>query len=310
MDIKQVRAFVTIADTGSVTKAASLLNLVQPAVSRQLRLLEEDLGIELFDRSRHGMELTDAGKTLLDYARRVLGEIERARAEVGSPRGEIGGIVTVGLLPSTCELISSALVAKIAKSHPGIRVRIAMGYAGTLQSWLESGEIDAALLYDAKASPTIRCKPLLEEDLWIVGLPSSGLQMDTPMPLRELEGRPLVLPSSPHGLRTLVEHAASLIGLTLNVVAETNAMSVQKSLVLGGHGLTVLPTIAVADDFAAGKLTGAAIVEPALVRKIVVATSTIRHLTTPIRCVVEGLVGCMKDAVEQGDWRGARWLGE
>lgn len=310
MDLKQLRALVTVADTGSVTKAAVLLNLVQPAVSRQLRLLEEDLGTELFDRSRQGMELTEAGKTFVQYARRVLGELERAIAEIRPTKGSIGGIVTVGLLPSTCDLLSSALVAQVEASHPGIRVRIAMGYAGTLQTWLETGEVDAALLYDAKPSPAIRVKLLLEEELWVVGLPSSGLYMNNPMPLRELARHPLVLPSAPHGLRTLVEHAASTIGLTLNVVAETNALSVQKSLVFGGHGLTVLPTIAVAEDFACGRLTGAPIVEPALVRKIVVGTSTIRHTTTPVRCVVTALVKCMKDAVERGDWRAARWCGE
>lgn len=310
MDFKQLRALVTVADTGSVTKASALLNLVQPAVSRQLRLLEEDVGTELFDRSRQGMELTDAGRTLVEYARRVLQELERARAEIVPKKGSMGGIVTVGLLPSTCELLSSALVTQLAQDHPGIRVRIAMGYAGTLQNWLEKGEVDAALLYDARPSPSIRVKPLLEEALWAVGLPSCGLQMGQPMPLRELAGRALVLPSAPHGLRMLVEQAASSIGLALNVVAETNAMSVQKSLVLGGHGLTVLPTIAVVDDFANGRLTGAPIAEPAIVRKIVVGTSTIRHTTTPVRCVVSALVKCMKDAVARGDWRAARWLGD
>lgn len=310
MDLKQLRALVTVADTGSVTKASTLLNLVQPAVSRQLRLLEEDLGAELFDRSSQGMELNEAGKIFVQYARRVLGELERARAEVRPTKGSIGGVVTVGLLPSTCDLLSSALVAQVAISHPGIRVRIAMGYTGMLQAWLESGEVDTALLDDVKSSPAIRVKPLLEEELWVVGLPSCGLQMNKPLPLRELEGRPLVLPSSIHALRTLVEHAASSIGLTLNVVAETNALSVQKSLVFGGHGLTVLPTIAVAGDFASGRLIGAPIMEPALVRKIVVGTSTIRHTTTPVRCVVEVLVKCMKDAVERGDWRAARWCGE
>lgn len=310
MDFKQLRALVTVAETGNVTRASALLNIVQPAVSRQLRLLEEDVGAELFDRSRHGMELTEAGKTLVAYARRVLGELDRARAEIRPTKGTIGGIVSVGLLPSTCDLLSSALVTAVGLGYPGIRVRIAMGYAGTLQAWLEAGEIDAALLYDPKPTPTIRVKPLLEEGLWVVGLPSSGLQEDKPVPLAQLAGRPLVLPSAPHGLRTLVEHAATLIGLQLNVVAETNAMSVQKSLVLGGHGLTVLPTIAVADDFSRGRLAGAPLIEPALQRRIVLATSSNRHTTTPVRCVVAELVKCMHDAVLRGDWRAARWLGE
>ena len=83
MDFKQLRALVTVAETGNVTRAAELLHIVQPAVSRQLRLLEEDVGTVLFERGRHGMELTDAGRTLVEYARRVLDEMVREAEELG-----------------------------------------------------------------------------------------------------------------------------------------------------------------------------------------------------------------------------------
>jgi len=310
MDFKQLRALVTVAETGNVTRAAELLHIVQPAVSRQLRLLEDDVGTVLFDRGRHGMELTEAGKTLLEYARRVLNEIERARAEIRPSQGAIGGIVTVGLLPSTCDLLSSPLVAAVAQSYPGIRVRISMSYAGHLQQWLESGEVDVALLYNPKPNQALHTEPLIDEDLLAVGLPSSGLSKDRPMTLRELAGHPLVLPGSAHGLRTLVEHEAALMGLTLNVVAETNAMSVQKSLVLGGHGLTVLPTIAAVDDLAQGRLAAAPLTEPNLQRRIVLALPTHRQTSAPVRCVVSALVQCMKEAVLRDDWGGAQWVGD
>ena len=84
MDLKQLRALVTVAETGNVTKASALLNIVQPAVSRQLRLLEEDMGTALFDRGRHGMELTESGKTMVEYARRILNEVARAKAEISA----------------------------------------------------------------------------------------------------------------------------------------------------------------------------------------------------------------------------------
>jgi LysR family nitrogen assimilation transcriptional regulator len=309
MDFKQLRSFLTVAETGNVTRAAALLNIVQPAVSRQLRLLEEDLGTTLFHRGRHGMALTDTGKTLVEYANRVLNEVDRARAEIRPFQGTVGGIVTVGLLPSTCDLLSSALISSVSMSYPGIRVRISMGYAGHLQSWLESGEVDVALLYDQKHTPTIQVKPLLEEGLWVVGLPDSGLRPDQPVSMAELSGKPLVLPSAPHGLRSLVENAATLMGLQLKVVAETNAMSVQKSLVLGGHGLTILPTIAVADDISRGVLAAAPLTAPVLVRKIVLALPMNRKTTPSVRCVEACLVECMRVAVERGDWLAARWLG-
>jgi DNA-binding transcriptional LysR family regulator len=310
MDLKQLRAFVTVADIGSVTKASAILNIVQPAVTRQLKLLEDDIGVPLFDRTRQGMELTDAGKTLLEYARRVLNELDRARAELHPSKGLIGGIVNVGLLPSTCDLLSSALVSAVAAKYPGIRIRISMGYAGHLQQWLEAGEIDAALLYDPKQTANIRVRPLLEESLWGVGLPASGLRQDKPVTLGELARHPLILPSASHGLRSVVEHASSLMGLKLSVVAETNAMSIQKSLVLGGHGMTILPSIAVVDDIARELLSAAPLTEPALMRKIVLALPGNRVTANPVRSVVTLLVDTMRDAIVRGDWPAARWLGD
>lgn len=153
-------------------------------------------------------------------------------------------------------------------------------------------------------------EPLLEEGLWVVGLPSTGLARDKPVTLRELACHPLILPGAAHGLRNLVEHVATLMDLQLNVVAETNAMSVQKSLVLGGHGLTVLPAIATVDDIAHCLLAAAPLTEPALTRRIVLALPTHRQTTAPVRCVVSALVQCMKEAAQCGNWTGAQWRGD
>ena len=309
MDFKQLRAFMTVAETGNVTRAAQLLNLVQPAVSRQLRLLEEDLGTELFGRKRHGMLLTEAGKGLLVYARRAMLELDRARAEIGSAAEGISGLVTVGLLPSTCDVISSALVAAVGATHPGIRMRISMGYAGTLQQWLETGEIDAALLYGVESAPNIHTTALLAEELWVIGPPAAKLRRQKPVPLASLVGKPLILPSGPHGIRTLVDHACAVSNIELTVVAETNAMSIQKSLVRGGHGLTILPPIAIAEELALKQVTAAPLCDPQITRKIVLALPANRPVGQHVRRTAELLVKCAKDAVTRGDWLEARWLG-
>ena len=309
MDFKQLRAFLTVADTGNVTRAAELLNLVQPAVSRQLRLLEEDIGTGLFERERHGMVLTGAGKALLVYARRAMLELDRARAEIGGAVDGIGGLVTVGLLPSTCDLISSPLVSAVAANYPGIRMRIAMGYAGTLQQWLETGEIDAALLYGVERSPNIHARPLLDEALWVIGAPSARLRPHKPVPLASLAGQPLILPSGPHGIRTLVDHACAVSNVALTVIVETNAMSIQKSLVLGGHGLTILPPIAFADELARKQVTAAPLCDPGITRTIVLALPANRAVGQHVRRATDLLVQCAKQAVDAGAWLEAQWLG-
>ena len=114
------------------------------------------------------MLLTDAGRALEGYARRAMLELDRARAELVGPSGDVRGLVTLGLLPSTIDALASNLVAAVAQRHPGIRIRIAMGYAGTLLRWLQSGEVDLALLYGAERSPEIQTTPLIEEPLWVI----------------------------------------------------------------------------------------------------------------------------------------------
>ncbi len=311
MDFKQLRAFLTIADTGNVTRAAELLHLVQPAVSRQIKLLEEDIGAALFERERHGMVLTEAGRALEGYARRSMLELDRARAELSATAAkEIGGLATLGLLPSTVEALSGPLVSALAATYPAIRVRIAMGYAGTLLRWLQSGEVDAALLYGAEGESDVQCTPLIEEALWVVGPPNEKLRRDRPVHLGKLVGRPLILPSAPHGIRSLVDHACAVSGVELNISAETNALSVQRSLVLAGHGLTILPPIAVADDIRSKILVGAPIARPKIKRTIVLATPTNRATARHVRCAVDVLTSCARDAVAAGAWMEGTWIGD
>lgn len=308
MDLKQLRALLTVAETGNVTKASALLNIVQPAVSRQLRLLEDDLGTVLFERGRHGMHLTDAGKAMVEYARRIMNEVERARAEIKPNQGPVSGLVTVGLLPSTSDLLSGALLQMAGEQFPGIRLRFAVGYDGYLQQWLDTGEVDLALLYDPKPSPTRETKALLEESLWVVGAPSHKLRPKKPVAFSWLAGRPLVLSNAPHGLRSLVEQAAALTGTTLSIVAETNSMNVQKSLTITGRCITVLPSIAVADDVARGVLCAAPLTDPPIRRRVVLALPTTRQVSVPVRCVAPLLEQCIRDAVHQRTWPAATWL--
>ncbi|MEN3293985.1 MAG: LysR family transcriptional regulator, nitrogen assimilation regulatory protein [Burkholderiales bacterium] len=308
MDIKQLRALLAIAETGSVSRAAEILHIVQPAVSRQLRLLEEDLGAALFARGRRGMELTESGQLLVEHARRALRELDQAKAEIAPTPGIVTGIVTIGLLPSTSDLLAAPLITALKQQYPKLTVRISMGYAGYLQKWLEDGEVDVALLYDPKPSSLLEVDPLLDETLYLVGLPDAGMNQSRPVPLHHLEGKPMILPSQPHGLRLLLDHACAVAGVNLTIVAETNAMSIQKNLVSNGLGFTVLPSVAIFEDVAQGRLCAAPVTAPDLQRKIVMALPVTRRSSVAVRCAVSELRTQIKALVNRNCWPGARWL--
>lgn len=310
MDLKQLRAFVTVAETGNVTRASSLLNLVQPAVSRQLRLLEDDLGTELFDRSRHGMQLTASGRAMLEHARRILNEVERARADIQPTDGPVAGLVSIGLLASLSDLLATPLTAAVRARYPHIRLRLMIGYAGHLMDWIEKGDVDIALLYGQKESPALQVKALLEESLWVVAPPSARLSLRRAVTLEQVAQHPFVLPGPPQGLRAMIEHAALEAGVVLDVVAETNALSVQKSLVSEGQGWSILPAVCVKDEVERGQLSAAPLSPPGLRRTIVLAAPTTRQASAPVRCVVGSLLETVKTAFDAGHWgKGARWIG-
>ena len=173
----------------------------------------------------------------------------------------MAGLVALGLLPSTIDILSVPLVSSLAATHPGIRIRLAMGYAGPLIVWLQAGEIDAALLYGVGHSSGVQARALIEEPLWVIGPKEARLRRDQPIPPFTQIGKPLVLPSAPHVIRTLVDHACAVSKVELTIAAETNALSVQCRLVLGGHGLTILPPMAVADDLHSGQVSGTPLAE-------------------------------------------------
>ncbi|MCW2720280.1 LysR family transcriptional regulator [Pseudonocardia sp.] len=310
MNLKQLNAVVAVAETGSVTRAAELLHLVQPAVTRQILSLEQELGVTLFERSRAGMNPTDTGALLVRRARRALTELERARAEIRpEDPGAISGLVTVGLLESVATAVAEPLVSAVARRYPGIRLRLLTGYSGHLQEWLDAGTVEIALLYNVTTTTSLHVRPLLDESLWAVA--PVGVWPDRELPVRvaELARQPMVMPAAPHGLRTLIDGAAARAGVSFDIAAEANAMSVQKQLVAAGVGWSVLPAIGVVDDIADGVLSGAPLSEPDVRRSIVLARSGSGDTPPAVAATAHELTRRLHDVVAHGGWPSARLTG-
>lgn len=308
MEMRQLQALLAVADTGSVTRAAELLHVVQPAVTRQIHNLETELGATLFERSRAGMRPTDIGIQVIERARRALSELDRAREEARSSGAGLSGIVTVGLLASTAALLAVPMVSAVTERHPGVRLRVVTGYGGHLSRWLEAGDVDVALTYNQPPAAALDVKPLLEEDLWAVAPPSADPVVAGGVDFRDLLRRSLVMPSAPHAIRSLVEGAAARIGLSLDIAVETNDAGVQKQLVQGGLGWTVLPGIMVADEAAGGALNAAPIVNPGIPRRIVLAKPTSVRSTSAVRMVAEILEDTVLGLIDAGRWPSARLI--
>ena len=160
MEFGQLRTLIHVAELGSLSKAADRLRIAQPALSRQVRMLEEELGIELFTRHGRGMVLTEQGRDVLKHAVRISSELEEIRASASDVEAPLTGQVAIGLPPTVADIISVPLVAAFGMGHPNAVLRLVSAYTGYLMDWLHRGEIDLAVLYDPRTARSLRSRPL------------------------------------------------------------------------------------------------------------------------------------------------------
>lgn len=306
MDFKQLRAIVTVAESGSVTRAAQLLHVVQPAISRQITSLERELGVKLFVRTPEGMHPTQEGLTLVARARRILGEIERARAEIRPNREQVSGIVTVGILGSVESLLAGDLVSAVTAKHPDIELRLATAYSGNLQQWLDHGDLDMSLLYNLTTTQSVRVLPLLKDKLWAVASPDAGLTADKPVDLATVFRHPFVMPvAGEHGLRLLIDEARLTCDVEPQISAQANTMSLQTKLVRAGHGWTILPAPGIAEDVEAGRLSAAPLCSPEVIRSVGLALPRTGTTSPAAQAVADEVLRLVRATVADGRWTSA-----
>lgn len=311
MDLKGLNALLVVADAGSVTKAARILHVEQPAVSRQIKLLETELGVALFERSRRGMVLTDAGRILVERARRVVDELEKAEAELRAEVSGVRGIVSVGILDSVTDLVAEELVSDVRRRYPNVRLRVFTAFAGQLRSWLYDGELDVALLFGVTDRDSLKTLPVASEKLWAVAPKEAALQPDIPVGFDEIARHPLIVPVRGNALRSLVDEAAARAGVDIDISVETNASRVQKNLVAAGHGWAVLPAICLSDEMTSGKFSLAPLAEAMAMRELVLATPRTNRSTGAVRAVAGALLRILHGAALEGRWPSVVWhLGE
>jgi LysR family nitrogen assimilation transcriptional regulator len=281
MDLKQLEYFVRVAELGSFTKASLALDVAQPALSRQVRLLEVELRQNLLVRNGRGATPTEAGKLLLEHGRGILHQVERAREELGRVRGALAGRVAIGLPPSLARVLTVPLTRAFRAQLPEASLSISEGLSATMQEWLATGRLDIAVLYNAQPAPEIDISPLQDEELLLVEPRPAGLAEEPPPPpvsLAEVAQLQLVIPSRPNALRMHVESEMANIGCRPRVALEIDGVSAILDLVADGAGAALLSRNAVASSIRPSAYRTRSILPP-LRTRLCLATSSLRPAT-------------------------------
>lgn len=292
MNLTQLRYFVRVAEMGSFSKAAIELDVAQPALSRQVRLLETDLHVNLLQRTGRGVLLTEPGKRLFDHAVGILQLVARAREDVSASRDEAAGRIVVGLPPSMGRLLTLPLVDAFEREMPKARLAIVEGLSAHIVEWISTGRVDLGLIHNPEANPAIETMPVLDEPLCLVSAAKGARKAekaeksergDKPVPFAELATLPLVVPEHSHAIRKLLETQAALAGLKLNIAFEVSSVSSILELVRHGHGNAVLARSAVQASGQPGALRVRPLAGAALTSRLCMAVSAHKPATPLVR---------------------------
>lgn len=304
MDVVQLKTLIHVAELGSLSKASDRLHIAQPALSRQIRQLEKELGVYLFARHGRGMIITDAGSEVLQHATRIMDELEAIRSSVVGGHASFRGAVAIGTTPTIAEIVTVPLVTRIREAHPDLSIRFSSAFSGYLVDWIQRGELELAISYDLEPLHTLRIVPVMMENLVLVGPPSAGLAWDNPVNFATLAQQQLVLPSPRHGLRKIMDHCAADVGFKIAANVEADSFGAMIDLVRHGFGLTALPLASIYTHLQNGTLCAAPLIEPTPMRKLVMVSPADRHVSPATRYVGETFVELASELVAQGIWAG------
>ena len=309
-DLHQLKIFLKVAEVGSVGKASAQLRIAQPALSRQIRLLEEEAGTPLFTRQWRGMKLTAAGVELRRSISGAVRELDQALANVRSLSQTPSGHVRFGLVSTLSPVITGRIAARVATEFPKISVAFTDGFSLHLVEWLHRGELDFAIVCGSALDLHMNADELLVDDLVLIGAPTSGLDASRPVPLRELAGMPLILPSNPNGMRRIVENAAAKLRVKFDVRFEGDSFAILSELAAAGVGFAVVPLSTVLHEQREGRLKTryAPIVRPKLTKQLILARNSETELSASAAKVLRLVRDEVAHIVRSGGLTGAHLL--
>ena len=299
MDLKQLEYFVRVAEMGSFTRASISLDVAQPALSRQIRLLEVELRQNLLTRNGRGAVPTEAGKLLLEHGRGILHQVALTREELGAARGALAGRVSIGLPPSLSKLITVPLAKAFAQQLPKAQLSLTEGFSVLMHEGLRVGNLDMAVLYNPEQSPDLEMKTLHEDVLTLISPAASAdkPKKETRASLSDVADLPLILPSRPNAFRILIEGEMMTIGKRPNVILEVDGLNAILNLVKEGLGHAVLPGYTLSNFDNASPFSIKTIHSPAIKSQLMLVWSSRRPTTQTQKKAMELVTQVLLQAI-------------
>jgi LysR family transcriptional regulator, nitrogen assimilation regulatory protein len=287
MELRQIRYFIHVASLRSFTKAARVLNVAQPALSRHIQSLEDELRTQLLFRTTRGVVPTDAGVALMQLGESVLAFVEQMREEVSRAADVPSGKVIVGMPQSISPSLAPLLMEACRTRLPKVQLRVTEGLSVFLEEWLNVAKIDVALMTNPGKVLTLHTSLLAREHMVLVGKADNMPASKSKIALADIAKFPLLIA---HGFRRLIDQWTEPRGIKLNYVMELDSITIIKEMIKRGFGYSILPYATVHAEALSGDLGVTPITDPTITRDFVVAVNARRPLSAAVKAVRELIV--------------------
>lgn len=303
MEIKQLKTFICIAETGSLSAASDRLRLAQPALSRQIKLLEHELGIQLFKRHARGMTLTETGEKFISRISGLIHQLEQSADDIRSLQGDIKGTVSIGLMPMVNNVLAVRLIERVKCELPHVTLRLIEGASGHLIEWLQKGDLDCSFLNGPGNDLHLRCRELLCEEIGFVSAPNTLPDLGAKIEISDISHLPLAMTNHPHAVRSILDKITVQTGVSLNVSIRSNSFSVLKSLIASGDYHSFIPLPAIATELQDGTLEARTFTSSSIRRHLVLALPPDRTTTRATDAVMDILCSEIATMIDEGAWQ-------
>ena len=290
MNLSTVRLFLEIAEAGSFSKVAARRQTAQSYLSRQITDFEAQCGAPLFRRTGRGVALTDLGESVAGRLRVWMQDTDQLMIDLRSASDKVLGEVRLGIVPSAAHPLMTRVFARLNTQHPGIRLNIVEAQGAELDSMLDSGMVDLAILFRYHRPNTREEKLLCEAHTYLISAPGDALTAGPSVSFKQLNGLQLVLPRRPSQWRNALDDTARSLGFRLQSAVEADSLIVQKELVAHTVGLySVLGPFTIASDLQSGRLQASKLVQPDLCRHVTLAFPRQGKLSPACRMVADAI---------------------
>lgn len=317
MELRQLQCFIAVVEEGGFKRATARLGITQPALSYQIRRLEEELGVQVFHRGPGGISPTEAGRTLLEHAHQVIAAVTEAHQAVRELSGGVTGELRIGTIKCVGIYFLPQVLWEIRAKHPMVRPKLLYRDSDEILESLLAKQLDVALVVDPPPDKRLEQKNVFEEQISLVSGPKHAFFGRSTVDVSELQDVQLVALASQTSTGALIRAYLDRIGLQVVPAISTDNVETVKRMVEEGMGVAFLPDMVTEDDVGAGGAPGRlsrSRVEPTLSLPLVLVTWKDTHRSLPLDAFVEevlrmgrtwdGRRGQPGTSTESDDWMG------